>query len=226
MSTTSGLWKKKGYAAATAAAPTPALGRGVFSAAAPAPALGRGGGSAAGATAAAFSLVRGGGYAAVATRPTTGGFPSSSVGATAAAFSPSPFDGSTGGGFPSSSAWFDEAGGNYNHLCRDNDVHPPNGFMSYFGNQPHNFHLEQGGIHISSMNRPLATNKDSSPPPEVDVRTEKRILWTVEEDVRVMSSWIEHSTDPTCRADKGGNQYWGEVVESYKKATLHFEEEI
>ncbi|RLN39642.1 hypothetical protein C2845_PM01G36130 [Panicum miliaceum] len=104
-------------------------------------------------------------------------------------------------------------------IARDNDVRPPNDFMSYFGNEPHNFHLEQGGIHISSMNRPLATNNDSSPPPEVDVRTEKRILWTVEEDVRVMSSWIEHSTDSTCGADKGGNQYWGEVVESYNKTT-------
>ncbi|CAM0147035.1 unnamed protein product [Urochloa decumbens] len=44
-------------------------------------------------------------------------------------------------------------------------------------------------------------------------------MWTLEEDVRVMSSWIEHSTDATCGADKGGNQYWGEVVESYNKTT-------
>nr|TKW14058.1 hypothetical protein SEVIR_5G142500v2 [Setaria viridis] len=52
-----------------------------------------------------------------------------------------------------------------------------------------------------------------------NVRTEKRILWTEEEDLRLMSAWIEHSTDSTCGADKGGNQYWGEVVESYNKTT-------
>ncbi|KAL6634082.1 hypothetical protein ACP70R_026753 [Stipagrostis hirtigluma subsp. patula] len=232
MSTAPGLRKKKASAPPPAPAPAPALGRGVYSAAAPA--LGRGGGSAAGATAfslgrgggsaagaTAFSLGRGGGYAAAATRPTTCGFPSSSAGAAAAAaFSPSLFDGSNGGGFTSSSPWFDAAGGDDSSPGSwDNDVRPPNGFMSYFGNQPHNFNLEQGGIHMSSMNRPLATNNDSSPPSEVDVRTEKRILWTVEEDVRVMSSWIEHSTDSTCGADKGGNQYWGEVVESYNKTT-------
>lgn len=34
-----------------------------------------------------------------------------------------------------------------------------------------------------------------------------------------MSAWIEHSTDSTCGADKGGGQYWGEVVESYNKTT-------
>ncbi|KAL6596638.1 hypothetical protein ACP70R_047281 [Stipagrostis hirtigluma subsp. patula] len=216
MSTAPGLWKKKGSASAAAPTPAPALGRGAYSVAALAPALGRGGesvagatafslgrggGSAAGATAfslghgggsaagaTAFSLGRGGGYAAAATRPTTCGFPSSSAGA-AAAFSPSPFDGSNGGGFPSSSPRSDAAGGDDSSPGSwDNDVRPPNGFMSYFGNQPHNFHFEQGGIHMSSMNRPLATSNDLSPPPEVDVRTEKRILWTVEEDVRVMSS--------------------------------------
>jgi hypothetical protein len=52
-----------------------------------------------------------------------------------------------------------------------------------------------------------------------NVRTEKRIMWTVEEEVRVMSAWIEHSTDSTCGADKAGGQYWSEVVETYNKTT-------
>lgn len=44
-------------------------------------------------------------------------------------------------------------------------------------------------------------------------------MWTPDEDVRVMSAWLEHSTDFTCGADKGGVQYWGEVVETYNKTT-------
>ncbi|CAD6217113.1 unnamed protein product [Miscanthus lutarioriparius] len=52
--------------------------------------------------------------------------------------------------------------------------------------------------------------------------TEKRILWTEKEDLRLMSVWIEHSTDSTYGADKGGNRYWGEVVESYNKTTPPF----
>ncbi|CAO2208030.1 unnamed protein product [Urochloa humidicola] len=188
MSTASGLRKKKGSAATMAAAPARGLGRGVISASSTAPAfsLGHGGWSAA----LAGSLGRGGGSAVAATRPMDG-FPFPPV-----------FDGSSGRGFPSSSTWFDAAGSESSSPgAWDNELRPPGGFMSYFGNQQQNF--------------------GSTPQPEVeeDVRTEKRILWTLEEDVRVMSSWIEHSTDATCGADKGGNQYWGEVVESYNKTT-------
>jgi hypothetical protein len=77
-----------------------------------------------------------------------------------------------------------------------------------------------------------AHNNDGSSPPEVEVLlgnenenqnqnviAEKRIMWNVDEDVRLMSAWIEHSTDSTCGADKGGGQYWGEVVETYNKTT-------
>ncbi|KAK8447233.1 hypothetical protein SEVIR_8G028800v4 [Setaria viridis] len=111
-------------------------------------------------------------------------------------------------------------------VVKDKDPRPSGGFMSYFGNQPHNFHLVGAPIHNSPLNRLLFTNNDASSQPEVEilldndnVRTEKRILWTEEEDLRLMSAWIEHSADSTCGADKGGNQYWDEVVESYNKTT-------
>lgn len=106
--------------------------------------------------------------------------------------------------------------------CRDQDVRPPGGFMSYFGNEAHNSHLVGAVIHMSPLNQA----HNGSSPPEVEilhgndsVRTEKRIMWTPDEDVRVMSAWLEHSTDSTCGADKGGVQYWGEVVETYNKTT-------
>ncbi|CAL5023240.1 unnamed protein product [Urochloa decumbens] len=81
------------------------------------------------------------------------------------------------------------------------------------------------------MNNPVSTNNVDSSPEHVEnilesesdtIRTEKRILWNVDEDVRLMSAWIEHSTDSTCGADKGGGQYWGEVVETYNKTTSPF----
>jgi hypothetical protein len=78
------------------------------------------------------------------------------------------------------------------------------------------------------MNNPVHTNNANTSPEDVEnilenendnIRTEKKILWNGDEDVRLMSAWIEHSTDSTCGADKGGGQYWGEVVETYNKNT-------
>ncbi|CAD6239546.1 unnamed protein product [Miscanthus lutarioriparius] len=175
---------------AAAAAPARTLGRGGFSAPT-ALSLGRGGGSAM-----ARSLWTWRQQKKKVTRPTTG-------------------------------AWFDAADSDPSSpVSWDKDPRPSGGFMSYFENQPHNFHLVGAPIHNSPLNRPLSTNNDASSQPEVEilldndnVRTEKRILWTEEEDLRLMSAWIEHSTDSTCGADKGGNQYWGEVVKSYNKTT-------
>ncbi|CAD6340724.1 unnamed protein product [Miscanthus lutarioriparius] len=124
---------------------------------------------------------------------------------------------------------------NVNHV-RDKVPRPSGGIMSYFGNQPHNFHLVGAPVHNSPVNIAMCTNIEGSSPTEVqtlseqqpehvdsdseNARTEKRIMWTGEEDVRLMSSWIENSTESSCGADRGGNQYWGDVVESYNKTTL------
>ncbi|CAO2146697.1 unnamed protein product [Urochloa humidicola] len=124
---------------------------------------------------------------------------------------PSAFHASCGGGFPSSSTWFDVADSDASSPgAWDNDIRPVGGFMSYFGSQPQNFHLDTGGMHSSPV----------TPPPQVDnVRTERRIMWSTDEDVRVMSAWIEHSTDCTVGADRAGGQYWDEVVDTYNKTT-------
>ncbi|KAF8726307.1 hypothetical protein HU200_019767 [Digitaria exilis] len=84
--------------------------------------------------------------------------------------------------------------------------------MSYFGNHAQNSHFVGAPIHNSPFSSPLCTNNDASSPPSVEclqgngngnIRTEKRIMWTIEEEVRVMSAWIEHSTDSSCGADRG-----------------------
>ncbi|CAO2205284.1 unnamed protein product [Urochloa humidicola] len=198
-------------------------------AAAPGRPLGRGG-RAIGLPPPPRSLGRGGGPASPATRPPTmdgfngGGFPNFSSGFPL----PSPLDGSCRGGFSMSSSLLDAAGGEASSPGSWNN----GGFMSYFSSQPHNAHL------VGAINQ--AHNNGASSPSEVEVlsgnenehgnenenqnviaekRTEKRIMWNVDEDVRLMSAWIEHSTDATCGADKGGFQYWGEVVETYNKTS-------
>ncbi|CAL5062572.1 unnamed protein product [Urochloa decumbens] len=199
-------------------------------AAAPGRPLGRGGvlprslGRAVGLPPPPRSLGRGGGPALPEIRPPTmdgfngGGFPNFSGGFPF----PSSVDGSCGGGFSTSSSLLDAAGGEASSPGSWNN----GSFMRYFSNQPHNSHL------VGAINQ--AHNNDCSSPSEVgnenehenenenvivEKRTEKRIMWNVDEDVRLMSAWIEHSTDSTCGADKGGGQYWGEVVETYNKTT-------
>jgi hypothetical protein len=105
--------------------------------------------------------------------------------------------------------------------CRDKDPRPPGGFMSYFGNQPQNFHLVGASIHNSPASSPPEVEILLAPPynDNDNIRTERRILWTEDEDIRLMSAWIEHSTDSTYGADKGGKEYWSEVVKSYNKTT-------
>ncbi|CAN6238539.1 unnamed protein product [Urochloa humidicola] len=50
-------------------------------------------------------------------------------------------------------------------------------------------------------------------------RTEKRILWTQEEDVRMMSSWLLNSTDSSVGADRKNEQYWYDVADTYNETT-------
>jgi hypothetical protein len=93
---------------------------------------------------------------------------------------------------------------------RGQDVCPPRGFVSYFANEAHNSHLVGAAIHSSSPNE--AHNVGSLPDVELvhgndNVRTDKRVIWNVDEKVRLMSAWIQHSIDSTCVVDKGGGQY-------------------
>ncbi|XP_039807201.1 uncharacterized protein LOC120671040 [Panicum virgatum] len=89
-----------------------------------------------------------------------------------AATTPSSIDGSSGGGFPSSSpaevaspspAWFDVAGSDPSSPGSwDKDPRPSGGFMGYFRNQPHNLHMAGAPIYNSSLNRPLSNNDNDN----------------------------------------------------------------
>lgn len=60
---------------------------------------------------------------------------------------------------------------------------------------------EEIGTTLSSTERNKYMTIDSGDYLELS-RTEKRILWTQEEDVKLMSSWLHNSTDSSIGADR------------------------
>ncbi|CAL4898559.1 unnamed protein product [Urochloa decumbens] len=76
---------------------------------------------------------------------------------------------------------------------------------------------EEFSTPISARNNNTCVDVDSGE--EAPARTEKRIYWTQEEDVRMMSSWLLNSTDSTCGADRKNEQYWTDVEVTYNETT-------
>ena len=78
--------------------------------------------------------------------------------------------------------------------CRDNDPVPPGGFMKMFENQPENSHL----VGRTSHGAPPVEELAATPPArgnqnmdkEQSGRIDKRILWTQDEDLRVVSNLV------------------------------------
>jgi len=50
-------------------------------------------------------------------------------------------------------------------------------------------------------------------------RTDKRILWTQEEDLRLMNAWLKNSVDSISGNQKRNEQYWGDVARTYNVTT-------
>ncbi|KAG8094932.1 hypothetical protein GUJ93_ZPchr0012g19058 [Zizania palustris] len=120
----------------------------------------------------------------------------------------------------------------------DNNSHPTGGFMSLFNNQPHlskNSYSVGNPSHYAPFKAPRSVDNGGSSSQamevlseqqtiEVDsstenVRTEKRIMWTPEEDERLMSAWLKNSTDAATGADRKNDHYWGDVIKSYNMTT-------
>ncbi|CAN6349376.1 unnamed protein product [Urochloa humidicola] len=51
------------------------------------------------------------------------------------------------------------------------------------------------------------------------VRTEKRLSWMPDEDVRLVSAWLFHSNDPINGNGKKNDHYWGDVHTDFNKTT-------
>ncbi|KAG2620042.1 hypothetical protein PVAP13_3NG103001 [Panicum virgatum] len=50
-------------------------------------------------------------------------------------------------------------------------------------------------------------------------RTDKRIIWSVDEDSRLMSAWLKCSLDPVQGNDRRKEQYWNDVIDTYNLTT-------
>ncbi|KQK22610.1 glutathione S-transferase T3 isoform X1 [Brachypodium distachyon] len=50
-------------------------------------------------------------------------------------------------------------------------------------------------------------------------RTDKRLAWTHQEDVRLVNAWIENSNDPINGNSKKNDHYWSQVADVYNRNT-------
>uniref|UniRef100_J3MM06 No apical meristem-associated C-terminal domain-containing protein n=1 Tax=Oryza brachyantha TaxID=4533 RepID=J3MM06_ORYBR len=116
-------------------------------------------------------------------------------------------------------------------------TYPASGFTNFLQSNcsPENFHLV-GNITSSSTISPTAPSLKRTLPIEsnrkekktIDVdadetiedgRTEKRLNWMKEEDIRLASAWVHNSKDPVDGTDIPSDQYCADVHEEYNKTT-------
>ncbi|BAD81240.1 ribosomal protein-like [Oryza sativa Japonica Group] len=86
---------------------------------------------------------------------------------------------------------------------------PPGGFVNLI-NAPsnHMHHVAEG-----SPSQPInVENGDIS-------RTKKRLLWTNDEDLRLISAWLNNSNDSIESNFKKNDKYWGDVAAAYNSTT-------
>ncbi|WVZ79188.1 hypothetical protein U9M48_026796 [Paspalum notatum var. saurae] len=92
---------------------------------------------------------------------------------------------------------------------------PPNGH-AYFAPPwpPQPFPDPMAHAALGSKGKPVINNGDDD-----DVRTEKRLSWKPEEDLRLVSAWLDYSNDPVSGNGKKNEQYWGDVLAYYNSTT-------
>nr|XP_034591664.1 glutathione S-transferase T3-like [Setaria viridis] len=52
-----------------------------------------------------------------------------------------------------------------------------------------------------------------------DPRTDRRLNWTKDEDIRLASAWLRNSKDPVDGTDRKADQYWEDVTKEYNQTT-------
>ncbi|KAG2635488.1 hypothetical protein PVAP13_2NG358015 [Panicum virgatum] len=93
---------------------------------------------------------------------------------------------------------------------------PPGGFTNFI--QPNLFQQFNFVGEPSPDNTYVNVDSGDKAP-----RTEKRIFWTQDEDVRMMSSWLLNSADSTIGtigADRKNDQYWTDAIKYNEKLNL------
>ncbi|KAF2944408.1 hypothetical protein DAI22_02g140200 [Oryza sativa Japonica Group] len=110
---------------------------------------------------------------------------------------------------PDSSEWMYPPGGFLNYL-QNNKISPfsqTHPFVNYHNASklPENFHFVGAPISYSTI---LS-----------DARSEKRLNWSNEEDIRLASAWLHNSFNSIDGNDKKSNQYWLDVTATYNNTT-------
>ncbi|KAK1618589.1 hypothetical protein QYE76_024106 [Lolium multiflorum] len=100
----------------------------------------------------------------------------------------------------------------YNLQAWGFDSHSPGDFPSFFANTSSTQAVENG-TSSQPINVGDNTNGDDC------ARTEKRLLWTKEEDLRLVSAWLNNSNDPIQSNYRKNEQYWKEVAAVYNSTT-------
>ncbi|KAF8729536.1 hypothetical protein HU200_017477 [Digitaria exilis] len=87
------------------------------------------------------------------------------------------------------------------------DSHPPGGFVNLLEkNTPSQAQVVSNGTSSQPINIGDDTNGGKQ------ARTEKRLLWTKEEDLKLVSAWLNNSNDPIQANYKKNAQYWKDVT--------------
>ncbi|RLN36486.1 hypothetical protein C2845_PM03G04690 [Panicum miliaceum] len=94
------------------------------------------------------------------------------------------------------------------------DCHPPGGFVNLLKkNTPSPAQV----VSNRSLSQPINVGDDTN---DGDgARTEKRLLWTKEEDLRLVSAWLNNSNDPIQANYKKNDQYWKDVTAVFNSTT-------
>ncbi|KAL6840948.1 hypothetical protein ACP4OV_012778 [Aristida adscensionis] len=94
------------------------------------------------------------------------------------------------------------------------DSHPPGGFLNFLKK---NTQSPPQAVCNGSPSHPINVGDGANS--DECTRTEKRLSWTKEEDLRLVSAWLNNSNDPIQSNYKKNDQYWNGVAAVYNSTT-------
>nr|CAB3491170.1 unnamed protein product [Digitaria exilis] len=72
---------------------------------------------------------------------------------------------------------------------------------------------------IQPANSNARSNASATSIDPTDARSDRRLNWSNEEDIRLVSAWLHNSIDPVDGNDKKSDQYWSAVTSTYNSTT-------
>ncbi|BAF05014.2 Os01g0385600 [Oryza sativa Japonica Group] len=89
---------------------------------------------------------------------------------------------------------------------------PLGGLVDFIKNTTDPMHHVTEGCQLQPINVENGNNGNST-------RTEKRLGWSTEEDLRLVSAWLNNSNDPIESNFKKNDKYWADVAAAYNSTT-------